>query len=139
MNIDKLLEEAVDENDETKLELFLNNFMRKWGFFCIKESGDYKLATSSKNVAQLVTISEKNSINFITIANELGNNAVMYTSCDLAVDLAKVKCTIGKMNAGKAFKMFLNNSRIDGVYIQSNNCNVHIPKKEILRLIESYG
>ena len=139
LNIDELFEESVDEDDPEKLELFLQKFMGKWAYFCMQETGDYKLPVSSGNVEKVVTIGGENPINFLTILNEFGNNAVIYTSCNLAVDLAKVKCKIGKMKAAKAFKMYLNNSRIDGVYVQSNNCNVHIPQKEIQRLIESYA
>ena len=139
MNKDRLFEEAVDEDDPDKLELFLQKFMSRWAFFYIKEASDYKLPVSSGNVEQIVTVGEGLPINFLTISNEHGNNVVIYTNCDLAVGLAEIDCKIGKMKAGKAFEMYLNNSRIDGVYVQSNNCNVHIPKIELQRLVASYA
>jgi hypothetical protein len=139
LNIEKLFEEAVEEDDQNKLELFLQKFMGKWAFFYIQEASDNKLPVNSRNVAQIVTVSKENPINFLTIANRLGNNAVIYTSFNLAASLAEVECRIGKMKAAKAFDMYLNNSRIDGVYVQSNNCNVHIPKQELKRLVASYA
>ena len=135
MNIDKLFEEAVEEGDPDKLELFLQKFMGKWAFFYMQEAGDNILPVSSRNIEQIVTVGKETPINLLTVANEIGNNAVIYTSCNLALSLAEVKCKIGKMKAVKAFEMYLNNSRIDGVYVQSDNCNVHIPKKEIRRLV----
>ena len=139
MNIDKLFEEAVDEDDSNKLELFLQKFMGKWAFFYIQEASDYKLPVSSGNVERIVTVSKEYPINFLTIANEFGHNVVIYTSCNLALSLAEIECKIGKMKAAKAFEMYINNSSIDGVYVQSNNCNVHIPKKELQRLVANYA
>jgi len=139
LNIDKLFEEAVDENDPDKLEAFLKRFMGKWGFFYIQEAGDNELPVGSGNVEHIVTIGKENQINFLTIVNEFGNNAVIYTSCSLALRLAEVQCKVGKMKTAKAFEMYHNNPRIDGLYVQSNNCNVHIPKNEIQRLVASYA
>ena len=139
MNIDKLFEEAVEDDDPEKLELFLQKFMGKWAFFYMQEAGDNILPVSSQNIEQIVIIGKENPINFLTVANEFGNNAVIYTSCNLALSLAEVACKIGKMKAAKAFKMYLNNSRIDGVYVQSDSCNVHIPKKELQRLVANYA
>jgi hypothetical protein len=139
LNINNLFEEAVNEGDSKKLELFLQKFMGKWAFFYIQESSDFKLPVISENIGQVANIGGGNPINFLTIVNKFGNNAVIYTSSNLAMDLAEVNCKIGKMNAAKAFKMYLDNSSIDGIYVQSNNCNVHIPKKELQRLVESYA
>jgi len=139
LNIDRIFEEAVDEGDSNKLELFLQKFMGKWTFFYIEEASDYMLPISSGNVERIVTVSKEYPINFLTIANEFVNNVVIYTSCNLALSLAETECKIGKMKAAKAFEMYINNSSIDGVYVQSNNCNVHIPKKELQRLVANYA
>lgn len=71
--------------------------------------------------------------------NEKGNNGIIYTNSEVAVKLAELKCKVGKMKGVKAFEMFLGISSIDAVYVQSNACNVHIPKNEIKRLVASYA
>lgn len=135
LNIDKLFEDAVDENDTAKLEQYLQLLMDKWVFFVLLETGNNNTPVSSGNVEHIITSSKENPIKHLTINNEMGNNAVIYTSCDLAERLAEIDCKIGKMKGVKAFQMFLNMSSIDAVYVQADNCNVRIPKSEIARLI----
>ena len=139
MNIEKLFEEAVDDDDSDKLEQFLELLMDKWVFFFLHEGEGKNTPISSGNIERIITVSKENPINLLTINNEAGNNGVIYTSSDLAVSLAEVDCKVGKMKGRNAFQMFLGVSNIDGIYVQANSCNVHIPKNEIRRLVSSYA
>ena len=137
MNIIKLFEDAVKEDDPEKLDQFLLLLMDKWVFFFLQESYGVNTPISSGDVVPVLTTSKQYPINLLTINNELGNNGVIYTSCDLAVSLSEVDCKVGKMKGLKAFKMFINTSDIDAVYVQADTCHVHIPKNEIRRLVAS--
>lgn len=130
-----LFEEAVSENDSRKLEEFLELLMNEWVYFFLFEADGKNTPASSGNVERIISTGKDNPINIPAINDENGNNGVLYTNRELAVNSAEFTCKVGKMKGVKAFEMFLGVSSIDAVYVQSNNCNVHIPKNEIERLV----
>lgn len=139
MNIEKLFEEAIEENDSIKLKEFLDVLMGRWVFFFLLEKEGKDTPISSSNVEHIISTGKNNPINIPTIDDENGNNGVIYTNSDLAVKSAEFKCKVGKMKGVKAFEMFRDIASINAVYVQSDTCNVRIPKKEIERLITSYA
>ncbi|NRB37727.1 MAG: hypothetical protein HRU20_04570 [Pseudomonadales bacterium] len=139
MDLEKLFEDAVDEDDSEKLEKFLELLMDCWVFFFLLEKEGQDTPISSENVEQIIFTGKDNPINIPTISDESGNNGVIYTNSDLAERSAEFKCKVGRMRGIKALEMFLDIPSIDAVYIQCDTCNVHIPKNEIRRIIESYA
>ncbi len=135
MKLEKIFEDAVNENDSGKLEYFLGLLMNDWVYFFLFETAEKNTPISSGNIVHIISTGKNNPINIPTINDANGNNCVIYTNSELAVKLAETKCKVGKMKGVKAFEMFLSMSKIDAIYIQSNNCNIHIPKNEIQRLV----
>lgn len=135
MDLEKLFEEAIDEDDSEKLERFLKLLMGRWVYFFLLETDGKDTPISSGNVEYIITTGKDNPINIPTINDENGNHGVIYTNGDLAVNSAEFHCKVGKMRGIKAFEMFRDISSIDAVYVQSTTCNVRIPQNEIRRLI----
>ena len=135
MKLEKLFEDAVDENDSNKLEEFLQILMGEWVYFFLFETGGKDTPVSTENITHIISTGKDNPINIPFINDENGNSGVIYTNSELAVKSAEFNCKVGKMKGIKTFELFLNVPVIDAVYVQSNSCNVHIPKTEIKRLL----
>tara|TARA_R110001599_G_scaffold300915_1_gene506299 strand:+ start:88 stop:507 length:420 start_codon:yes stop_codon:yes gene_type:complete len=135
LKLEKLFEDAVNENDSGKLEEFLELLLDDWVYFFLFETEGKDAPISSDEITHIISTGKDNPINIPTINDENGNNGVIYTNSELTVNSAEFKCKVGKMKGVKAFEMFLGISSIDAVYVQSNNCNVHISKNEIQRLV----
>ncbi|MCJ8314901.1 MAG: hypothetical protein HRU38_22360 [Saccharospirillaceae bacterium] len=135
MKLEKLFEDAVNENDTNKLEEFLQLLMGEWVYFFLFETDGKDTPVSSENITYIISTGKDNPINIPLMNDENGCSGVIYTNSELAVNSAEFNCKVGKMKGVKAFELFLNLSIIDAVYVQSNSCNVHIPKTEIKRLL----
>jgi len=139
LDLEKLFDESVEEKDTEKLESFLGILMDSWVYFFLLEIGGKDTPVSSGELTHIILTGKDNSINIPTINNEQGNSGIIYTNKELAVTSAEFNCKVGKMKGLEAFQMFLGISSIDAIYVQSNTCNVHIPKKEINRIVERYA
>ncbi len=139
MDIEKAFNESVEQNDLEKIESLLEVLMDRWVYFFLFEAGEKDTPASSGTIVHTISTSKNNPINIPTINNEKGNSGVIYTNSNLAVRLAEFDCKVGKMKCVKAFEMFLGVSNIDGVFIQCETCNLHIPKSEVKRLVSGHA
>lgn len=136
MDIEKLFEEAVEEDNHEKLEEFIWHLMDHWVYFFMIESEGNEYPVSSGNIVRTISVSKKNLARVPTIKTEDGIHGVLYTNRDLAINSAEFRCKVGKMKGVKAFQMFYGMPGIDAIYVQCNTCNVRLPREKINYFIE---
>ena len=139
MTPETLFDESVETDDDDKLEKSIELVMEEWVYFFIFEKEGMNTPVSTDKVDYIITTSKENPINIPLIKDDNGVNGVIYFTSEFAVKSAEFNCKVAKMKGSKALQLFLDQSAIDAVYLQSSNNNVHIPKNEIRRLLATYA
>lgn len=88
MDLEKLFEEAVIENDSKKLNKFLQLLKNEWVYFFLLETIGRDAPSNTDKVEHIITTGKNNPINIPTINNEDGCNGVIYTNMELALNSA---------------------------------------------------
>jgi len=134
VDIEKLLEDAVESKVDEKLETFLNELSNRWVYFYFLQPNGIDTKPGNGNIEVILATSKDNPINIPSIKNKEGNNGVLYTNLEIAKESTEFNCKIGKMKGTKAFEMFYGINHLDSIYIQGNFGYILLNKTILARL-----
>ena len=134
VDIEKLLEEIIDDDVNERLDELLAAISDRWVYFFFNESGDADTRPSHGNVEVVLFTTKDNPILVPLVENRRGCNGVIYTNLELAIRSAEFDCKIAKMRGRNAFRFFSDIQDLDSVYIQGDYGNVRPSNKQFSHL-----
>lgn len=135
MDIEKLIEKAIESNDDYIANHLFDALLDSWVYFYFHETNGKDTKPGKGNVDVVVFTGKDNPINVPMVENESGRNGVVYTNSDLALRMAEFNCKIGKMKGINAFKMLSATINFGGLYIQADYGHIHLNKAKVAEVI----